>query len=303
MKKRALLIAMTVMVIIAACIKEKKNVTPATTDNDNNNDTPVVVQPIDTSKPQPSAKTIQIKGLEDFQLEVFGSRYLKMQVECDSCFGEQITLEVTGAPKNVELSLTNSKGPVGFTTTLSSKSWFGKPGTYPVQIVATSEKGKKSTYNVNMIIKAASVLRCNDLFEWATSYNGIAMYTIKSKNGVPVDTLVGNLGKGVYRSNTEANLYLYVVPKTYNINSYGYVLSTNALFSFDCETSESTIPLQILQGKHNGSPTHFKYFTVQGQGKLNIPNNTYDIIYTSTYDDSGSTVTEEFLVELALKEL
>ena len=305
MKKRTLLIALAAIVTITACIKEKKNITPATTDDDDNNDTPVVVQPIDTSKPQPPAKTIKITGVEDIHVGLYGSRLLNMQVECDSCFGEQISLDVTGAPNNVEMNFSTTKGPVGFTTTLSTKSRFGKSGTYPIQIVATSEKGKKSTYDVNMIIDEVDKKKCNEFFFWSIFHPGDATYTLKSKNGVTIDTVITikSFAGGITINHFEPNLYFSFIAKAVTASSNSYNLLTAALYNFDCETAKSTIPSQIIQGRYNGWPVHDKYFTIQGQGQLNIPNNTYDITYTSTYNDSGSTVTENYLVEFTLREL
>ena len=303
MRKTTLLITIAALVTIAACTKEKKNIIPPTTDDDNN-DTPVVIQPVDTNQ-QPNETGIVLKGIGDINVGLYGSRFIDMQVECDSCFGEQISLEVTGAPKNVEMGFTNTLGNVGFTTTLSTKSRFTKPGTYPIQVVARSSKGKKKTYDIKMIIDTPSHKDCNGFFVWAFD-SGIPDITLKTVDSMVVDSLIDNITFARI-NHEEDNLYfsrLIVSGVNGRYDSYNSAHpSYHVRLYFDCSTNKVTIPKQYIEGIPVIVIGTKNVFTIEGSGQINLTKNTYDIEYTSSYNNGTTFVTETFLLSKKLREL
>ncbi len=301
MKKRTLLVAMASLVTIAACIKEKKSVVPETGDN-NNNDTPVVTQPVDTSKtdtPKVAGDSIVITGIDHIGLNAYGFKVLNLNVKCDSCDGDEIFLSVEGyknttIPQNIELSFSKASGYSDFNTMLVAKSYFANKDNIGISIIATNRKGKKTVYERSILVNPVTKSECNGYFMKACSNGYFSKLTHVSTGSAKVDTPI-NLNVRVYRNASEENLYLKDVLLGQLKNGFWYYSDKasqyHMLVNYNCNTRELNIPEQVVKGK-GGSGTI--YFTVSGSGKLNLDNKTFELTYVSIFVDAGSSVVQTY---------
>lgn len=284
MKKNVLLLGMMAFVGFTAC-KKKENVIPP------------VVNDTTTVNPQPALDTsITISGITDIHVDMYGFNSLPLTISRNSGLEEKVTLSITGMPQEIESEFAPSSGYASFTTRLETKAYFAKSGTYPVQITSTRESsGKTKTYNVNIVIDTPTKKECSVLFQTSV-FNSWTTYEPMLDTNVATFTSLTN--------NTQENqLYFRNVILAWNDTTIGRYFSspqTSSSFhvkvDFDCNTATLTVPKQTVRGRVLQGATNFRMFDIEGTGKVNKEDETYEIEYTTTYDDNGTPVTQKFVL-------
>ena len=304
MNKRALLLVIAIIVTITACIKEKEDIIPKT--KDKQEDSAVVVQPpIDTSGVDSTSKGIIVTGIDDIFVDLYGSKIVDLNVKCDSCNGEElfVSLEGKNIPNNLEIIFTQTKGLSGFKTKLIVKSYFAKPGTYDITINATNNNGITSSYKQKIVINTPTKWECNNFFMIGLDDGTFDETWLLKTNSTKVDSLIPT-APGVLHNTQESNLYLNGLVLGWN-DFYGRyyrswkTISYHVLMNFDCYTGKLDIPEQTIEGRVLNNINNF--FTVSGEGELNLANKTVDITYTSRYKENNSTVLHTFKIIAKLK--
>lgn len=293
MKKGTLLLGLVVL-FVTACIKEKQNIIPPNDDDNTVNDTPIIVQPTDTGSVDTSNKGLRITGLKDINVPGLGIDSIEVTVVCDTCDGIELFLSVTGQEDNdrLKMYLTKKSGIDSFKSTLAVKSLLNRWGTYVIELFATDKKTIDTRVRRYIKIKEPSQSECNEYLYTATGHGSFDKTTHINTNYVPVDSLLPNQYVGMYYNEQASFLYLVGMTMGYSSTSQEYIeASSNIFASYNCSSYVFEIPEQTIKGQ--GSSI---YFTIKGQGTIDMEKRICEVEYRTTFNDGGSNVIQHFKI-------
>lgn len=307
MNRKTLIAALAVIITIAACVKEKQNIIPPnnnsdTTNTDTNQNDTTVINPNDTTNvdtPVAGYKGITITGAEDKTVEAYGKAEMYLKIRCDSCEGKEIFLTVEGLENKPEMEavLTNDIVYTGWGTTLILRSYFSKPATTEIRIIASDRNGREVTAYPKITVPFPSG-DCTEYIHKATGGEFEELRHLKAEFAT-VDTVINNY-YGIPRLVSSGNnsYYLQDVPLAWNATANTFYRSLlpaspyHLLFRYNCYNNTIEIPEQIVQGRTNGGAT--EYFRVNGTGTIDNDTRTCNIEYTTYYKVANKNIVNTF---------
>jgi|GEM_PF-3338181 len=263
--------------------------------------TPAVLPPIkdtvfiDTAAPVDISVTMT--GVKDIKTTAWSMFSIPVSVMRNSGEAQKVTLKVDGMPGNVQAKFSAASGYASFSTSLDGDVAFIKPGTYPIKISGSTEKGKVLGYDINLVIdsltkRECSALLLNNIFNFLTTkneqdstiHNG-AYITVNSKGELFLRMFVLSHDTDPTKAFTTKD----------DIND-GY----NLMLTFNCDDGSLTIPDQIVTGV-SASGNNTVLFSITGQGKVDIANGTFEFGYTTRHGSSGTIVVKNYVSSGALR--
>lgn len=175
---------------------------------------------------KPSMK-FTVNGLSDITIGATNEYAMPISVNYTSGPQEKVSISVTGLPDGITAVTSPSDGIPSFTSTITfTSSIVAANGTYPAEVVVTTESGGKKTYDVNITLNRE--IFCNDFVE-----------------GYYTGTVIKNGGAAQPYST-------YLV--SYGLD--GTRLSTGTVtMTINCDNYKIDIPLQGSSTTYQGSGT------------------------------------------------
>lgn len=274
-----LLIAVTI--VITSCKREKQDITSP-------------LSPLDSARLFTDTSYI-ISGVNDLKMPSYGIDSLNLSAHHTDGIQRRVKLSLSGLPENARSNFTTQSGYTPFNTQINMKMKFVKPGTYPLTLTAVPDIGNTKTFNVNLRVEEMEQNDCDALF----AYNQLAGINLYDDKGTRLYNFASYLTYD-YQIKRIYLLRLLLSADQHNTLSGSYVSTDNinvgveetdaVQLSINCNDGTLTIPPQSIRGIRQ-NPRDTLYFNVSGSGKINVENNTYDIIYkadAATYKLTGN---------------
>lgn len=250
---------------------------------------------IDTTKPVDTSLTIS--GISDVRTTPWSQVTLPITVMRNNGLEQKVAISVSGLPEGVKAEFSANSGYTTFNTFLTLEVGFLKPGTYDLKIMSASETGKSKDYSIQLVIDSVSKREANTLF--------IQRLTGGTQTLDSTDSVVFTQ-TGLINNTLEHQLYLRNVVLQFSntlTDFYYSYIQTNSLyhvkFNVDVTTGMITIPAQTIQGRA-WSGGNLMDFTIIGTGGFDFDKGQYYINYTTTYDDNGTLVSNNYTLIGAL---
>ncbi|MCB0697354.1 MAG: hypothetical protein KDC07_08315 [Chitinophagaceae bacterium] len=292
--KKILVTLCLVVLFLGSCQKKQSTILPPVTDT-----VYIDTTSIDT-------RSVIISELRDFSVPSWGTGSLTIAIKPKTGSGQKVDLSLSEPPAKANIKLSSASGFAPYNTDIIVESFFLKPGPHPLKITCKTSNKEVIEYTVNIVSDTITDSACYDRF-----------YSLIEKTIIVTDVLTESVVNH-YTTNITIRYYSYpyYIPElSLYINSIPLSLSSNAAKSYTSVNSSSlpgevqfkinpgtgaiTIDEQTVRGRSVTSD--YKDFKIKGTGQVDLLKNSYNITYTTTYVDSGNTVTTSYRLEGTLR--
>lgn len=271
--RKITLFLITVVTIAACKKKEDKTLVSPPVEN------PVIPEVIDTSYYLSGIKDIHAYPIGSFSMEFSGVHTDGIQ--------RKLNLSLTGLPDKAEANFTMQTGFTPFSDKIDITTKFLSPGTYPISITSTPDKGEVKTYDVNLRVASMNTKDCDQLFLDAQPPNTVGN-TIRcyDTNGNALDYspyLQFNPTTGELNLSRVILSYDATNPIRSYLSLFNVTLDNNkpVRLKVDCnDGGKLIIPEQVVTG-YRAIQADTIEFNISGSGNINIDNRTWNITYTT----------------------
>jgi len=236
--------------------------------------------------------SVTITGIKDIRTTSWSAFMLPISVNRNVGESQKVTMMVSGVPAKAKAKFSSETGYTTFNTNLMIETMFLAPGTYPLTIASKSEKGKSMDYTVNLVVDSMTTKESTNLF-LSSIVNSLSTKDTMRDSIVYTNT-------NIYNNTVENQMYLRNVMMRYDdlftqrFISYNQSTSTyHVKVSFNSNDGTLTIPEQEVDGRAFSGGAIVK-FMISGTGSVDIKNGTFEITYTTSFDDNGTTVTSTY---------